>query len=53
MQTWVALERDEDQPDLGNLLPDWFECEAKEYRDLLKKRTTFSRLAERTQLAII
>lgn len=22
MQTWVALERDEDQPDLGSLLPD-------------------------------
>ena len=53
MQTWVALERDEDQPDLGSLLPDWFECEATEYRDLLKKRTSFSRLKERTQLAIV
>ena len=53
MQTWVALERDEDQPDLGSLLPDWFECEPKEYRDLLKKRTSFSRLSERTQLAIV
>ena len=53
MQTWLALERDEDQPDLGSLLPDWFECEANEYRDLLKKRTSFSRLCERTQLAII
>ena len=53
LQTWVALERDEDQPDLGSFLPDWFECEAKEYRDLLKNRTSFSRMAERTQLAII
>ena len=36
MQTWVALERDEDQSDLGGLLLDWFEFEAKEYRNLLK-----------------
>ena len=52
-KTWVALEREEDQPDLGDFVPDWFECEAQEYRDLLKKRTGFSRLAERTQLAIV
>ena len=41
LQTWVALEREEDQPDLGSFLPDWFECEPQEYRDLLKKRTSF------------
>ena len=53
MSTWTALERDEDQPDLGSLLPDWFECESTEYRDLLKQRTSFSRLKERTQVAIL
>ena len=53
MQTWLVLERDEDQSDLGSLLPYWFECEEDEYRYLLKKRTSFSRLCERTQMAII
>ena len=38
---------------MGSLIPDWFECEAAEYKDLLKKRTSFSCLAERTQLAIV
>ena len=53
LQTWSALERDEDQPDRTVFLPDWFECEPAEYRDLLKKRALFSRLSERTQVALM
>lgn len=52
-QTWAALERDEDQPDLADFIPEWFECEQSEYKDLLKKRALFSHLSERTQIAII
>ena len=31
LKTWDRLERDEDRPDLAELIPDWFECEPVEY----------------------
>ena len=48
-----ALEEELDCPTLYSIIPDWFEPEMKELRDMIAGKISYPRLQPRTKLAVL